>query len=130
MRGSKGVAMSEEDDRQHEHGAADAHAGRVFDPSLSGAEGPHVALQGKGSWARLLILLEVSPDALVMADAAGLIVSVNGQAQALFGYPYADLEGQPLEMLLPERFRAAHVLHRERYAAAPHTRPMGAGLEL
>ncbi len=79
---------------------------------------------------KLLTLLEVSPDALVMADAAGRIVSVNGQAQALFGYSCADLIGQPLEVLLPERFRAAHALHRHRYATAPRTRPMGAGLEL
>ena len=100
-----------EDDLQHEYAAADEHAGGVFDTSLPNLEGPHVALMGKGSWLKLLTLLEVSPDALVVADAAGRILSVNAQAETLFGYRSADLEGQALETLLPERFRAAHTQH-------------------
>jgi PAS domain S-box-containing protein len=79
---------------------------------------------------KLLLLLEVSPDALVMVNAAGRIVSVNGQAQTLFGYTYSELEGRALEALLPERFRTAHLLHRAQYAISPHTRPMGEGLAL
>jgi PAS domain S-box-containing protein len=46
------------------------------------------------------------------------------------GYSRSELEGLQLEVLLPERFHAVHVLHRERYAVAPRIRPMGAGLEL
>jgi PAS domain S-box-containing protein len=40
------------------------------------------------------------------------------------------LLGQPLELLLPERFHKAHTAHRERYFASPRTRPMGVGLHL
>ena len=58
-------------------GGKNESKGSSSDRSLSGAEAPHVALQGKGSWIKLLTLLEVSPDALVMADVAGRIVSVN-----------------------------------------------------
>jgi PAS domain S-box-containing protein len=127
--GAKGAHMNE-DGQQQKKGADDEREGGFFDRSLPVSEGPHVSLQGKGSWVKLLILLEVSPDALVMVDSAGRIVSMNSQAQALFGYTYSELEGKTLETLLPERFRAAHVLHREQYATSPRTRPMGAGLEL
>ncbi len=93
-------------------------------------DAPIVHLQGEVSMANLLTLLDVSPDALVIVNQAGRIEHVNNQAEALFGYQRSELEGLQLEILLPERFRAAHVLHRERYAASPRTRPMGVGLEL
>src|SRR5439155_1127940 len=38
--------------------------------------------------------------------------------------------GKPVEVLLPERYRGAHVGHRSNYFAQPRTRTMGAGLEL
>jgi PAS domain S-box-containing protein len=75
-------------------------------------------------------LLEAAPDAIVIVDDAGHIVLVNSQAEQLFGYPRAALLGQPVEILLPERFRTRHLDHRAHYAANPHTRPMGFGLEL
>jgi len=99
-------------------------------PSLHSPHVPRVTLQGEISEVSLLTLLDVLPDPLVLVDAAGRIALVNSQAEALFGYPRSDLEGLQLEVLLPERFHAAHVLHRERYAASPRIRPMGAGLEL
>src|SRR5579859_286664 len=74
--------------------------------------------------------LDVLPDALVVVDTTGHITLVNRQGEALFGYTREELVGQPLEMLLPERFRAAHQRHREQYATSPRIRPMGAGLEL
>jgi PAS domain S-box-containing protein len=80
--------------------------------------------------ATLAALLGISPDALVVVSQAGSIVQVNAQAAALFGYHIEELKGQTLEVLLPERFRKNHVVHRAHYSAAPHTRPMGVGLEL
>ena len=74
--------------------------------------------------------LDTSPDALVVVNAAGQIILVNRQGETLFGYPRQELVGQPLEVLLPERLHAAHMHHREQYAASPHIRPMGVGLEL
>jgi PAS domain S-box-containing protein len=75
-------------------------------------------------------LLDISPDALIIVDNAGTIVKVNNQAEMMFGYSSAELVGQSLEILLPERFRKLHIAHRAHYARAPRTRPMGAGLEL
>jgi PAS domain S-box-containing protein len=48
----------------------------------------------------------------------------------MFGYDRGDLLGQPLEVLLPERIRGAHVGHRTGYFAGPRARPMGLGLDL
>jgi PAS domain S-box-containing protein len=75
-------------------------------------------------------LLEAAPDAIVGIDEAGKIVLVNGQVEALFGYPREDLLGQDVEILVPQRFHAAHPGHRVGYFAEPRTRPMGAGLDL
>lgn len=75
-------------------------------------------------------LLALSPDALLVVDQAGTVTHLNREAEMLFGYQAAELVGRPLEVLMPARFRARHVAQRERYAASPHTRPMGAHLDL
>jgi PAS domain S-box-containing protein len=119
-----------EDDVRKAKSADNAREAIASPPSLHAPRAPRVPLPGEISKASLLMLLDVSPDAVVLVDAAGHIALVNSQAEALFGYARYELEGLQLEVLLPERFHAAHVPHRERYAAAPRLRPMGAGLEL
>jgi PAS domain S-box-containing protein len=75
-------------------------------------------------------LLESTPDAIVMVNVTGRIVSVNGQAETLFGHARSELLGKPVEFLLPIRFRDIHVGHRSDYFSKPRTRSMGAGSEL
>ena len=75
-------------------------------------------------------LFEFSPDAIVVCDCEGKIREVNAQVERFFGYERPELLGQPIEVLIPERFRAAHPKHRGSYAGHPHVRTMGAGLEL
>ena len=75
-------------------------------------------------------LLEAAPDAMVIANREGRIVLVNAQTQQLFGYSAEELIGQPVELLVPERFHAVHPDHRESYFSSPRLRPMGRGLEL
>jgi len=67
---------------------------------------------------------------MVVVDRSGEIVMGNGQAERLFGYPRSELLGQSIEMLVPERFRSKHTIHRHGYLGAPGVRPMGVGLEL
>lgn len=80
--------------------------------------------------ARFRDLLESTPDAIVMVNATGRIVLVNSQAERVFGYPRGQLLGQAIEVLLPQRYRSAHLGHRSGFFVQPRTRTMGAGLEL
>jgi PAS domain S-box-containing protein len=75
-------------------------------------------------------LLEAAPDGLVVVDPEGRIVSMNVQAEEMFGYSAGGLVGRPVETLVPERHRAAHPEHRISYGHDGRKRPMGAGLSL
>jgi PAS domain S-box-containing protein len=75
-------------------------------------------------------LLDAAPDAIIVADPKGRIALVNSMAEKLYGYSRAELDGQPVEVLIPKRFRESHQRHRIQYHAAPRARPMGSGLEL
>jgi PAS domain S-box-containing protein len=75
-------------------------------------------------------LFEFAPDTVVVVNHEGRIVRANAQVEQMFGYARDELMGQSIETLIPERFRQAHINHRTAYVVEPHTRPMGAGLEL
>jgi PAS domain S-box-containing protein len=75
-------------------------------------------------------LLESAPDAMVIVNRAGKIVLINSQTEKLFGYTRAELLDNTVEVLVPIDDRHRHLGHRQDYFAQPHTRPMGAGLEL
>ena len=75
-------------------------------------------------------VVESAPNAIVMVDSGGRIALVNAQTELLFSYHRRDLLGEPVEKLVPERFRAGHGAHRTFFFTAPTTRAMGAGREL
>jgi PAS domain S-box-containing protein len=74
--------------------------------------------------------LEAAPDAVVIATPDGKIDQINAETERLFGYCRDELIGQPVEILMPERYRRQHTEHRAAYVARPSTRPMGTGLDL
>jgi diguanylate cyclase (GGDEF)-like protein/PAS domain S-box-containing protein len=65
-------------------------------------------------------ILDGLPDALVAADADGRIVFVNALAEQLFGYSRAELIGQPVQTLWPERVRDRYTRNMQLYFATAH----------
>ncbi len=76
------------------------------------------------------LVVEAAPNAIVVADTSGCIMLVNTGAEKLFGYKRAELIGNRVEMLVPERFRGAHPGYRAGYVGHPESRPMGKGRDL
>ncbi len=79
---------------------------------------------------RLRLIIEATPNAMVMVDTAGQVVLVNSQTEALFGYPREELLSMRVEQLIPERFRDRHRSFRGGFFRKPDTRSMGAGRDL
>jgi PAS domain S-box-containing protein len=75
-------------------------------------------------------LLESAPDAIIVVNRAGIIQIVNTQTEKMFGYDRSEIVGQPIETLVPKRFRKKHVGHRQGYYTEAPVRPMGVGLDL
>jgi PAS domain S-box-containing protein len=79
---------------------------------------------------QLRAVFEFSPDAIIASDQEGRIKQANAQVEKFFGYTRAELLGQSIDVLVPERFRPRHPAHRKDYSDRTRVRPMGAGLEL
>ncbi len=80
--------------------------------------------QVRDSDAAVRTLLETAPEAVLANDAEGKILFVNAAAEALFGYERKELIGQPLAILIPERFRKRHAGHVANFFRKPGMRPM------
>ena len=72
-------------------------------------------------------ILEAIPDAVAAVNQQGVIVQINSQLETLFGYTREELIGQKIEILVPERQRPHHDLHREQFHRQPKIRRMGSG---
>jgi PAS domain S-box-containing protein len=79
---------------------------------------------------RFRLVVEASPNAILLVDGLGRIAMVNRQTELLFGYERQMLLGEPVEMLLPAAQRGSHVAMRRGYQAMPEQRRMGGNREL
>nr|HQU74722.1 PAS domain S-box protein [Calditrichia bacterium] len=79
---------------------------------------------------RFRALLEAAAEAIVITDTDGIIVRVNSRAEKLYGYDRMEMQGQSVEMLLPEELRDKHALQREDFQVNPEARLMGGGRDL
>lgn len=75
-------------------------------------------------------LLETMPDGVVVVDTAGRISGLNRAAEQMFRCRREDLLGKAVEVLMPERHRAGHVVNRASYASSPTVREMGSAMQL
>lgn len=79
---------------------------------------------------RISALFEASTEGIIISDVNGNIVMVNEKTEELFGYPREELFGEPIELLVPGRYRSGHKRYRQNYYEDPEPRPMGQGRDL
>jgi PAS domain S-box-containing protein len=75
-------------------------------------------------------VVESAPNAVVVVNADGKIVLVNAQCEKFFGHRREDLVGQPVDLLVPERFPTEHPSAGLSVFPAPSAAAMQAGREL
>ncbi len=75
-------------------------------------------------------ILDAVVDAIITIDSTGRMLSVNAAAIRKFGYTEAEMVGQPLAMLMPERFARVHQGYVENYLANGQAKIIGVGREL
>ena len=75
-------------------------------------------------------MIDAFDDGVALADGDGTLVLANTRLGEMFGYPYTELAGCPVERLIPAHLQLAHRGHLAAYAMAPRIRPMGAGARL
>src|SRR5947208_128006 len=75
-------------------------------------------------------ILEAIPDAVAAVNQQGLIVQVNSQTEAMFGYTRDELIGQMVDLLVPDGQRLKHDQHRQNFHREPKIRRMGSGIDL
>jgi PAS domain S-box-containing protein len=73
----------------------------------------------RGSEAHLAGIIALATDAIVSVDASYRIILFNTGAERIFGYSAAEIHGQPLDLLIPERYRRTHNGHLAAFASSP-----------
>ncbi|MEC5400015.1 sensor histidine kinase [Uliginosibacterium sp. H1] len=79
---------------------------------------------------RFRAVVEVAPDGMAMVNRDGRIVLVNRGLERMFGHRREEMIGQPVEMLMPDRYRDMHHGLRSSYLRSPTTRDMAGRREL
>jgi PAS domain S-box-containing protein len=80
--------------------------------------------------ARFQLLIQSDPNGILLVNEDGIIQVINAQIEKDFGYTRAELVGQNVDILLPERSRQKHSLYLKTYKNQPHVRPMGKAMDL
>jgi PAS domain S-box-containing protein len=75
-------------------------------------------------------IVESAPNGMLMATQDGIITLINKETERLFRYDRQEVVGQPVELLIPERFRSGHPAQRTAFFHHPAHRSMGVGREL
>jgi len=71
-----------------------------------------------GGRARLASIVDSAMDAIITIDAGYRIILFNAAAVAMFGYPVDEVLGQPIELLIPQRYHAGHAEHVRKFSVS------------
>jgi PAS domain S-box-containing protein len=94
------------------------------------ADQPNADDRLRKSYAQLRLIVEASPNAILIVNRHGRITLVNTQTEKLFGYDRSELLDQAVELLVPERYRVTHPKYLQEFFCMPSARAMGAGRDL
>jgi len=75
-------------------------------------------------------LFKFATEGIIVANKEGVLIKVNPSAERMFGYSEGELQGNKVEMLVPDKYVHKHEGYREKYNEHPHARSMGAGMNL
>jgi PAS domain S-box-containing protein len=78
----------------------------------------------------MISLFENATEGIILTGERGIIVTVNPAAEKMFGYDNGELIGQPIEILLPDKFKSHHHELRKGFYNQPSNRVMGHGRDL
>jgi PAS domain S-box-containing protein len=70
---------------------------------------------------RYKLITEDIDEALIVSDSTGLIIEWNEAAESLFGWKRFQILGQPITIIMPEKYRAQHLEGLERVRVADDT---------
>jgi len=77
--------------------------------------------------AHLRSILATVPDAMVMIDERGRVLSFSAAAERLFGFTPEEVEGGNINILMPDPYRQEHDGYLERYLSTGERRIIGVG---
>lgn len=75
-------------------------------------------------------VFESAPDGILIVDREGRVRDANPAAEEMFGWDAGELQGEKVEVLVPDHARSEHRDRRDGFFDDPHKRPMGIGMEL
>lgn len=81
----------------------------------------------KASANHLRSILSTVPDAMIVIDEHGIILSFSAAAERLFGFSEAEIRGSNVSMLMPSPDREHHDGYIERYLATGERKIIGIG---
>jgi PAS domain S-box-containing protein len=90
----------------------------------------HAANVLSASTERYRAVAEAAAEAIIIADTEGVIKGWNPAAERMFGYTEAEVDGQPLTLLMPHRYHDRHLAGMKRIRAGGEQRQIGKTLEL
>ncbi len=97
---------------------ADGKPARIFGIMRDVTERRQIEDALRQSAARLSGILSIAADAIISIDERQRITMFNNGAESIFGYTTGEVIGQPLEMLMPECFRASHANHVRQFGSS------------
>jgi PAS domain S-box-containing protein len=94
------------------------------------SETHHYAAQLQESGVIANVFFDAAGQGILVVAPDGKMLRANATVEQMFGYGRGELDGRPVEILVPERVLSQHVAHRESFMKTPRSRPMGIGLDL